>query len=103
MILLNLENTSLSGQMLQDELAQINITSNKNPIPLDSPRPSEWKGVRLGVAAATTRGMIEQDFEQIGTLISTLINSNGSMPTEQREMSLRCVKDLCNRYPIYAS
>ena len=55
-VLVDVSSKDLTGQQSQDALSEINITSNKNPIPFDSAKPSEWKGLRLGSSAGTTRG-----------------------------------------------
>ncbi len=101
-VLLDLSPAGISGQQAQDALARAAITSNKNPIPFDSPRPAEWVGLRLGVSAATTRGFTEPEFETLGTLIAELIaaeahgNSDG-VTTEARAQ----VQELCERFAIY--
>ena len=101
MILLNLENTGMSGQMLQDALDTVNITSNKNPIPFDSQRPSEWKGVRLGVAAATTRGLHEKDFVSLGDVIGKIVEDHNNVTTEQISEYRHIVAKMCAEHPIY--
>jgi glycine hydroxymethyltransferase len=101
MVLLDFGELGLNGQQVQDRLAQANITSNKNPIPFDSVKPSEWKGLRLGVSAATTRGLGETDFETLGTIIAELIHSAGSIDEGLIESSRRRVLELCERFPVY--
>ena len=75
MVLLDFTTKNLSGQQVQDALSEANITSNKNPIPFDSTKPSEWSGLRLGVSAATTRGLGREDFKHLGEIIADLINN----------------------------
>ncbi len=76
-VLLNLASRGLTGQAVQDVLAEANITSNSNPVPFDSARPSEWVGLRLGVSAATTRGFKQKEFKVLGETIASLINHCG--------------------------
>ncbi len=45
LVLLNLKELGLTGQQAKDTLAEISLTSNKNPIPFDSAKPSEWVGL----------------------------------------------------------
>jgi len=73
MVLLDLSAAGINGTAAEQALAAANITSNKNPVPFDSARPSEWVGVRLGTAAATTRGFDEAAMRQVGGLIADLI------------------------------
>ncbi|MDH3536535.1 MAG: serine hydroxymethyltransferase, partial [Gammaproteobacteria bacterium] len=70
MVLLDFTTLGITGQQAQDSLARVNITSNRNPVPFDSSKPSEWVGLRLGVAAATTRGLGVAEFELLGEIIA---------------------------------
>ena len=101
MVLLDLSKQGLKGHRLQDALARVNITSNKNPVPFDSAKPSEWVGLRLGVSAATTRGLGRADFELLGRIIADTVK-NIECPSEafiqERKNS---VLQLCKQNPIY--
>ncbi len=101
-VLLDLRTTGINGQQAQDALARAGITSNKNPIPFDSPKPAEWAGLRLGVSAATTRGFMEPEFEALGAMIAELIaaEARGNSASAAAEAGAR-VKDLCERFAIY--
>ena len=101
MVLLDLRGSAVSGQQLQDRLAMAHITSNKNPIPFDSAKPSEWQGLRLGVAAATTRGLGETEFSKLGDIIANLIQAGDNDHAELIESSRTEVLSLCERFPIY--
>ena len=101
MVLLDFSEMELNGQQVQDRLARANITSNKNPIPFDSVKPSQWKGLRLGVAAATTRGLGEAEFETLGAIIAGLIRAGENLDTELIESSRDRVLELCERFPVY--
>ncbi len=98
MVLLDFSARDVSGQEVQDRLARVNLTSNKNPVPFDSNRPSEWAGLRLGVAAATTRGLQQEDFKSLGDIIArTIEQGSESQVRDDRD----AVLDLCERFPIY--
>jgi len=98
MVLLDFSARGLSGQTVQDRLARVNLTSNKNPVPFDSTRPSEWVGLRLGVAAATTRGLQQQEFNALGDIIArTIEQGSESQVRDDRDQVLA----LCERFPIY--
>ena len=101
MVLLDFSASNLSGQQVQDALSEANITSNKNPIPFDSSKPSEWSGLRLGVAAATTRGLGSEDFKILGGIIADLINNCKSKNTVLVEENRNKILALCERFPIY--
>lgn len=74
-VLVDLSSKGLIGKQAENLLARANITANKNAIPNDSPRPPEWVGMRLGVSAATTRGMKEAELRTLGNIIADLIQA----------------------------
>jgi len=101
-VLLDLSAAGINGQQAQDVLARANITSNKNPIPFDSSKPSEWVGLRLGVSAATTRGFGPREFECIGETIAQLIKAQARQDTANAlETAAGQTIELCERFPIY--
>ncbi|MEM9633006.1 MAG: serine hydroxymethyltransferase [Pseudomonadota bacterium] len=101
-VLLDLSNFSLTGKQVENVLEAAGITCNKNPIPFDSPRPPEWVGVRLGTAAATTRGLKEAEFIELGTIIADLIAAKVANTLDEITHSAReRAKALCDRFPIY--
>jgi len=101
MLLLDLSPQGLRGQQLQDSLAEVRLTSNKNPIPFDSAKPSEWGGLRLGVGAATTRGLQQADFTLLGEIIARAVTRCSEASTDGIEDDQRQMDALCERYPIY--
>ena len=102
MLLLDLSPQELRGQQLQDALAEVHLTSNKNPIPFDSAKPSEWAGLRLGVGAATTRGLQQDDFNHLGEIIARAVTRCSQASPGGIEDDKHKVLALCERYPIYS-
>lgn len=101
-VLLDLSRQGLSGKRAEAVLDRANITSNKNPIPGDSPRPPDWVGLRLGTAAATTRGMAEAEFRQLGAVIADLVLAEAEERAEAVLPACQAkVAELCARFPIY--
>jgi glycine hydroxymethyltransferase len=100
-VLLDFSTRGLTGQHAQDILARANITSNKNPIPFDSNKPSEWAGLRLGVSAATTRGLGSEEFKTLGTIIAQLIDNCEKENEALVENCRNQVLALCDRFPVY--
>lgn len=102
LVLLDLSSKGITGKQAELVLEQANITANKNAIPNDSPRPPEWVGLRLGVAAATTRGLKEPEFVILGQIIADLVEAE---VTGQVDSTVkRCkeaVANLCATYPVY--
>ena len=101
MVLLDLSPQRLRGQTLQDALERIGITSNKNPIPFDAAAPSEWVGLRLGVAAATTRGLGRVEFERVGGIIADVIDDCVADRLTRSDEQRRDVTAICASFPIY--
>lgn len=102
-VLVDLSSKGLIGKQAEDLLARANITANKNPIPGDSPRPPEWVGMRLGVSAATTRGMKEEEFRTLGTIIADLIEAEaGGTADDVVDAAKAKVARLTATFPVYA-
>ncbi|GLR51124.1 serine hydroxymethyltransferase [Shinella yambaruensis] len=102
-VLVDLSSKGLIGKQAEDLLARANITANKNPIPGDSPRPPEWVGMRLGVSAATTRGMKEEEFRTLGTIIADLIEAEAAGTADDVVDGAKAkVARLTAAFPVYA-
>ncbi|ANL34204.1 serine hydroxymethyltransferase [Rhizobium phaseoli] len=102
-ILLDLSSKGLLGKQAETLLAKANITSNKNPIPGDSPRPPEWVGMRLGSSAATTRGLNEGEFRVLGHVIADLIDAETEGRTDEIVGTARAkIAELTEKFPVYS-
>lgn len=101
MLLLDLSRFNLLGQQLQNALEEISLTSNKNPIPFDTTKPSEWVGLRLGVAAATTRGFGLSEFQKIGNIIADVVSCGANLSSDQIASNKEMVAILCEKFPLY--
>ena len=69
LILVDLKDTGVTGKELEDSLEAVGVTCNKNMVPNDPEPPTVTSGVRLGTAAMTTRGMGEDDMQEIADII----------------------------------
>lgn len=67
---------NMSGRFVQDGLDKIKITLNKNCVPGEKKSPMRTSGVRIGTAAMTTRGYIEEDFVNVAHMIDDWIKDN---------------------------
>ena len=100
LILLDLNNKDITGKEAERVLEVAGITVNKNTVPFETRSPFVTSGVRIGVPAATTKGMREADMEVIAALIDHALQNRdnpGALSTIRTE-----VTDLCKRFPFYA-
>lgn len=75
LFLLNtLKSYNLTGLEAQKKLEKIGITTNKNMLPNDTLKPSETSGLRIGFAAATTRGCDKEEAVLIAELIHNFLS-----------------------------
>jgi len=61
LMLIDLRNKNISGKKAEQILGHTDITANKNMVPYDDKSAFVTSGIRFGVAAVTTRGMVESD------------------------------------------
>ena len=97
LILVDVKSIGLTGKEAEEILDKINITCNKNTIPYDTESPMVTSGIRIGSPAMTTRGLKEEEFKEIGKIItSALKNSEENNLKELKEKVL----EITNRFPL---
>lgn len=97
LMLLDLRNMPITGKEAEHMLDEVGITANKNAIPFDPEKPFVTSGVRIGTPAVTSRGMKEEDMEEIAELISLTLKDFDKNKAEVAER----VHTLCEKYPLY--
>jgi glycine hydroxymethyltransferase len=75
MFTLDLRKEKLSGREYADLLETHGITANKNGVPGETRSFVETSGVRIGVAAETTRGHDEEWFKELATKMINLLRA----------------------------
>lgn len=65
----------ITGKQLETRLDEVNITVNKNAIPFDEEKPAYTSGIRVGTPAMTTRGFKEEEFKEVGKIISLVAHN----------------------------
>ena len=95
LMLMDLSEEDVTGKELEKRLDQANITCNKNTIPNDPRSPMVTSGIRLGTPAVTTRGMKEDDMEQIAEAIRLVLTGEENIG-KAREI----VAGLTKKYPL---
>ena len=73
MMLIDLRNKNISGKDAEIALGKADITVNKNMVPFDDKSPFITSGIRVGTAAVTTRGLVEEDMQIIVNFIDEAI------------------------------
>lgn len=91
---------NLTGADAEDWLGAAGIVVNKNGIPNDPRKPMVTSGLRLGTAALTTRGLNTDDMKTIASMIDRVLSNSGDSQT--CEVVLGEVREMCDRYPLYA-
>lgn len=77
LMLIDLRNKNISGKKAEQVLGHADITANKNMVPYDDKSAFVTSGIRFGVAAITTRGMMESHMEFVVNAIdTTLMNAD---------------------------
>jgi glycine hydroxymethyltransferase len=105
LILVDLRPKKLTGNLAEKSLGRAHITCNKNGVPFDPEKPTVTSGIRLGSAAATTRGFGIAEFREVGRLVAEVLDGlaahgeAGNAATEQRVKAQAIA--LCERFPIY--
>jgi len=86
-----------TGKEAEHLLDEVGITVNKNSIPFDTQKPFVTSGIRIGTAACTSRGFLEEDVIEVGKIIGMTLRDFEANADEARAR----VAALCAKYPLY--
>ncbi|MBI5492278.1 MAG: serine hydroxymethyltransferase [Deltaproteobacteria bacterium] len=99
LMLMDLTKQDITGKEAEEALVKAGITVNKNTIPFETRSPFVTSGIRIGVPAATTKGMKEDEMKAVAGLIDRAIKGRSD------EKTLVAIKNevrlLCERFPFY--
>ncbi len=96
-MLLDLSDCEITGKELEHNMDEVYLTANKNTIPNEKRSPFITSGVRLGTAAVTSRGLVEEDMDKIAEFIHLVIED-----FEGNKDKVRAgVEELIAKYPLY--
>ncbi len=99
LMLVDLTRMDITGKEAEEALVKAGITVNKNTIPFETRSPFVTSGIRIGVPAATTKGMKEDEMKAIAGLIDRAVKSRAD---EDALASVKSeVRELCVRFPFY--
>lgn len=76
LMIVDLTNKNISGMEAQKLLESAGMVTSRSPIPLDSRKPWDPSGLRLGTAAVTSRGMKEKEMSKIASWIAAVITDH---------------------------
>jgi len=96
LMLMDLTTFELTGKEVEKWLDEAHITANKNTIPNDPKSPFVTSGIRLGTPAVSSRGMNEEDMDQIAEAISLVVKNK----EEGIEKARAIVDTLTAKYPL---
>ena len=99
LMLIDLRNKNISGKKGEQTLGKAEITVNKNMVPYDDKSAFVTSGIRVGVAAITTRGMKEEHMAAVVNFINkALMNADDEtvLATIAKE-----VKIFMGQFPLY--
>ena len=99
LMLIDLRNKNISGKKGEQTLGKADITVNKNMVPYDDKSAFVTSGIRVGVAAITTRGMKEEHMPKVVYFIDkALMNADDEtvLATIAKE-----VKIFMGQFPLY--
>lgn len=100
-MLIDLRSKNITGKLAENTLVKADITVNKNMVPFDDKSPFVTSGIRVGTAAITTRGMKENEMDQVVELIDKVIAD------PENESIIESVKKEVNKLmsdrPLFAS
>ncbi len=101
LVLVDLSGSSLTGVDAEDLLDRAGITVNKNGVPFDPRPPTVTSGLRIGTAALTTRGLVEDDMREIAEIIATALGAD--VDDAALAGLLARSRAIGERYPLYPS
>lgn len=97
--LVDLTAADITGKEAENALCAAGLTVNKNTIPNETRSPFVTSGIRVGSAAATTRGLDVKDFRKVGNLISR-IAFNIEDEAVKEEVRAQ-VAEIAAKHPLY--
>ena len=96
LVLVDLRNSEVDGQMAENLLHEAGVTVNKNSVPNDPRPPMVTSGVRIGTAALATRGFSDDEFVEVADIIANALIPGANLPALKAR-----VRVLTEAFPLY--
>ena len=100
LMLIDVFSKGMLGSEAEKALGDAGITVNKNAIPFDTNPPMKPSGIRIGTPALTTRGMKEDEMQQVGRWIAEALNGRNDASVLTKIQ--RQVVELADAFPLYS-
>jgi glycine hydroxymethyltransferase len=97
LLLIDLTNKNITGKQAAKALDDAGIVLNCNSVPYDKRKPFDPSGIRLGLAAVTSRGFKEEETRKTAEFISAVIDNWQN--EEFLAKTAQDVKELCSKFP----
>jgi glycine hydroxymethyltransferase len=98
LVLIDLRNKDITGKDYSEALEKAGIIVNKNAVPGDPLPPTVTSGIRVGVAAVTTRGMGVQEMQRVAELYHKVSENIGN-EVELAEIKQE-VEEMAKKFPV---
>lgn len=99
LMLIDLRNKNISGKKAEQVLGKADLTVNKNMVPYDDKSAFVTSGIRVGVPAITTRGMMES---HMGTVVDFIDKALTHADDEAVLAAIRKdVNDFMGQFKLY--
>jgi glycine hydroxymethyltransferase len=96
LVLVDLRRTAWTGKDAEERLAEVAVTVNRNTVPFDERPATVASGLRLGTPAMTMRGLEEDDFREVGSIICGALAEDADL----QALAARSAA-LLARHPLY--
>jgi len=97
LLLIDLTSKNITGKQAAKALDDAGIVLNCNSVPYDKRKPFDPSGIRLGLAAVTSRGFKEEETRKTAEFISAVIDNWQN--EEFLAKTAKDVKELCSKFP----
>jgi len=101
LMLVDLRESEWTGKAAEERLHEIDVTVNRNTVPFDERSPFVTSGVRLGTPAMTMRGLTEDDFREVGSIICAALTESPDIDGPVIEGLGARVSALLAKHPLY--
>lgn len=99
LFIVDVRSKQINGLQAQEILQKIGITASRSCIPFDPEKPWITSGIRFGTPAVTTRGMQQDEMQDLANYIDQAL-SNYESENMLAQLKQK-VTALCKAFPIY--